>query len=63
MSKEKAVADVKRAQRDYERDANSVRQARRKSFERAHKGGLSLREIGEAVGLSHVSVREIIRGE
>lgn len=62
-AKKKAIAEVKRAQRDYERSTESVREARRKSFERAQKAGLSLREIGEAVGLNYVRVREIIRGE
>ena len=62
-SKEKAIAGVKRAQSDYERNVDAAREARRKSFERAQKAGLSLRDIGDAVGLHRVRVWEILRGE
>jgi hypothetical protein len=61
--KEKAIADVKRAQLDYERNVDAAREGRRKSFERAQKAGLSLRDIGDAVGLNRVRVWEIIRDE
>ena len=47
--KQKALAEAQRAQLDYERDVEAAREARRKSFERAQKAGLSLRDIGEAV--------------
>jgi hypothetical protein len=62
-SKEKVIAEAKRAQLDYERNVDAARVARRKSFERAHKAGLSLRDIGEAVGLHRSRVGEILRGE
>lgn len=62
-SKEKAIADAQRAQLAYERDIDAAREARRKSFERAQKAGLSLRDIGEAVGLHRSRVGEILRGE
>ena len=62
-SKEKAIADAQRAQLAYERDINAAREARRKSFERAQKTGLSLRDIGDAVGLHRSRVGEILRGE
>lgn len=62
-ARDKARADAERAQRQYERDLDKARGARRKSFERAQKVGLSLREIGESVGLHHSRVAEIIRGE
>lgn len=59
-SKEQAIAEAKRAQLDYERDVDAAREARRKSFERAQKVGLSLRDISEAVGL-HRSRRALTR--
>ena len=61
--KQKALADAQRAQLDYERDVEAAREARRKSFERAQKAGLSLRDIGDAVGLHRSRVGEILRGE
>ncbi len=62
-SKEKAIADAQRAQLAYERDIDAAREARRESFARAQKAGLSLRDIGEAVGLHRSRVGEILRGE
>ena len=62
-SKEKAIADAQQAQLAYERDIDAAREARRKSFERAQKAGLSLRDIGDAVGLHRGRVWEIIRGK
>lgn len=61
--KKDALADVKRAQQDYQRNVDAAREDRRKSFERAQKAGLSLRDIGNAVGLHRVRVWEIIKGE
>jgi DNA-directed RNA polymerase specialized sigma24 family protein len=62
--KRKASAKaVKTAQRQFERDSKAARQARRKAFAKAQKDGLSLREIGELVGLDHSRVGQIIRGE
>jgi hypothetical protein len=60
---QKALTDARRAQLDYERDVEAAREARRKSFERAQKAGLSLRDIGDAVGLHRSRVGEILRGE
>jgi hypothetical protein len=62
-SKEKAIAEAKCAQLDYERNVNAARETRRESFERAQKAGLSLRDIGDAVGLHRSRVGEILRGE
>jgi transposase-like protein len=51
------------AQRQYERESTATQKARQKAFATAQKEGLSLREIGKAVGLHHSRVAEIIRGE
>lgn len=61
--KEKARAELRHARKDYERNVAAAREAQRKSFERAQKAGLSLREIAEEVDLTHTRVREILRGE
>lgn len=53
---------VKTAQKQYERDSKTAREARRKAFARAQKEGLSLRDIGELVGLDRSRVGQIIRG-
>jgi DNA-directed RNA polymerase specialized sigma24 family protein len=63
-AKRKAASKaVKAAQKQFERDSKAAREARRKAFAQAQKTGLSLRDIGELVGLDHSRVRQIIRGE
>jgi DNA-directed RNA polymerase specialized sigma24 family protein len=54
---------VRAAQKQFERDSKAAREARRKAFTKAQKDGLSLREIGELVGLDHSRVGQIIRGD
>ena len=54
---------VKAAQKQFEQDNRAAREARRKAFAKAQKDGLSLREIGELVGLDHSRVGQIIRGD
>jgi DNA-directed RNA polymerase specialized sigma24 family protein len=62
--KRKAAAKaVKAAQGQFERDSKAAREDRRKAFAKAQKDGLSLREIGELVGLDHSRVGQIIRGD
>ncbi|MGE5527231.1 MAG: helix-turn-helix domain-containing protein [Methanosarcina sp.] len=61
LRKKKALAEVKRAQRNFERDAEAVREARRQAFADALATGLSLREIAEETGLHHSTVAEIAR--
>jgi DNA-directed RNA polymerase specialized sigma24 family protein len=58
-----AAKAVKAAQKQFERDSKVAREARRKAFTQAQKQGLSLREIGELVGLDHSRVGQIIRGD
>jgi hypothetical protein len=52
---------VRNAQKRFERDAEAVRDARRKAFSDALAAGLSLREIAEEAGLHHSTVAEIAR--
>jgi len=54
---------VQAAQKQFERDSKATRNARREAFAKAQKSGLSLREIGELVGLDHSRVGQIIRGK
>jgi len=58
-----AATAVQAAQRQFEHDSKAARETRRKAFARAQKSGLSLREIGELVGLDHSRVGQIIRGD
>jgi DNA-directed RNA polymerase specialized sigma24 family protein len=60
--KQKARKAVRAAQVRFERDAEAVRDARRKAFADAQAAGLSLREIAEETGLHHSTVAEIARG-
>ena len=60
--KQKARKAVRDAQARFERDAEAVREARRKAFAEAQAVGLSLREIAEETGLHHSTVAEIARG-
>jgi len=65
-SKQKVHTDLRKSQADFEHtDAQRERasSARRKSFKRAQEAGLTLREIGEIVGLHHTRVGQIIRGD
>jgi DNA-directed RNA polymerase specialized sigma24 family protein len=63
IKRKAASKAVKAAQKQFERDSKAAREARRKAFSKAQKNGLSLREIGEMVGLDHSRVGQIIRGE
>ncbi|HEU4906056.1 MAG TPA: hypothetical protein VFT19_08080 [Solirubrobacterales bacterium] len=65
-AKQKARADVKHAQSKVERAQDQIAQARtarRESFKRARKAGLSLAEIGDAADLHRSRVDQILRGE
>jgi hypothetical protein len=60
---EKALQAVQDAQAKFERDQAAAHEARRAAFAAARDAGLSLRQIGEAVGLHHTRILQIIRGE
>jgi DNA-directed RNA polymerase specialized sigma24 family protein len=60
-----ARKDARRAQERFERAQTQLEEAaklRRESFERAAAAGLSMAEIGEAVGLHRTRVNQIIKG-
>jgi hypothetical protein len=54
---------VRAAQERYESEAEAARTARREAFTEAQQEGLSLRDIGQAVGLHHSRVGQIIEGK
>jgi len=56
-----ARQEVRAAQKQFERDSKSTREARRRAFAKAKAAGLSLREIAEETGLHHSTVAEIAR--
>lgn len=60
--KQTARKTVRDAQAAFERDAEDVREARRRAFADAQAAGLSLREIAQETGLHHSTVAEIARG-
>jgi DNA-directed RNA polymerase specialized sigma24 family protein len=61
--KPKAREELRRAQDQYEREAEAVKDTRRKAFADAHAAGLSLREIAGVVGLHYSRVSEILSGK
>lgn len=63
LKRTEASKAVKAAQKQFERDSKAARAMRRKAFTQAQKEGLSLRDIGELVGLDRSRVGQIIRGE
>ena len=61
--KQKARKTVRDAQATFARDAEAVREARRRAFADAQTAGLSLREIAKEAGLHHSRVAEVIQGK
>jgi vacuolar-type H+-ATPase subunit E/Vma4 len=62
-AEQKARRAVRDAQAKFEREQTAAQKARRKAFTDAQKAGLTLRDIGEEVGLHHTRVLQIIRGK
>ncbi len=60
---QKARRAVRTAQSRFERESEKAQEGRRKAFAAAREAGLSLRQIGDEVGLHHTRVLQIIRGE
>ncbi|MFN8215715.1 MAG: hypothetical protein U0R71_03880 [Solirubrobacterales bacterium] len=58
--KRKARAKVQRAQERFAQATGKARDERRQAFKEGQEEGLTLREIGEAAGLHHSSVAQII---
>lgn len=58
-----AQAGYEAAEEKYEAVIADARRARRAKFKEAQAAGLTLREIGEAVGLHNTTVGEILRGD
>jgi transcriptional regulator with XRE-family HTH domain len=64
--KQRARAEVRSAQAEFERAQSQRDQAsasRRKSFERAQAAGLTVRDIAEETGLHFSRIAQILRGE
>ena len=62
-SNQKARLAVRAAQARFEREQLASQKARRKAFTEAQKAGLSLRDIGEEVGLHRSRIAQIIAGK
>lgn len=54
---------VRAAQERYEDEAEAARRARRETFTEAQRGGLSLSDIAEEVGLHRSRIGQIIEGK
>jgi hypothetical protein len=62
-SNQTARRAVRAAQARFEREQLASQKARRKAFAEAQKAGLSLRDIGDEVGLHRSRIAQIIAGK
>jgi hypothetical protein len=62
-AKAKVRRTVREAQAKFVREQDAAQQARRKAFAEAQKAGLSLRDIGDEVGLHRSRIAQIIAGK
>lgn len=62
-AEQKVRRAVREAQAKFERQQSAAQKARRKAFADAQKAGLSLRDIGEEVGLHRSRIAQIIAGK
>jgi DNA-directed RNA polymerase specialized sigma24 family protein len=60
----KLIRDLRQAEARFQRARNTYRAAaadRAAAFRKASEGGLSLRQIAEAIGITFARVREVMR--
>jgi DNA-directed RNA polymerase specialized sigma24 family protein len=62
-AEQKARRAVREAQEQFEREQSAANKTRREAFAAAQKAGLSLRDIGEEVGLHRSRIAQIIAGK
>jgi hypothetical protein len=62
-AKAKVRRTVREAQAKFVREQDAAQQARRTAFAEAQKTGLSLRDIGDEVGLHRSRIAQIIAGK
>ena len=62
-AREKALRAVRAAQAKFEGQVKDAHTSRREAFVKAQEEGLSLRDIGDEIGLDRSRVGQIIRGE
>lgn len=61
-SEQKLRKTAREAQARFEREASASQEIRRKAFADLQRQGLSLRDIGEEVGLHRSRISQIING-
>ena len=62
-AEQKARRAVREAQEQFEREQSAAHKTRREAFAAAQNAGLSLRDIGDEVGLHRSRIAQIIAGK